>query len=69
MLWQQEALYRLAQMDSTKYTNLQRQHPLRLFLLLQEEKLNILSSQAVVVAPIFMAAVAVAVFFSHQVMP
>jgi hypothetical protein len=52
-------------MDFTKYTHLQRQHPLRLFLLLQEEKLNILLSQAVVAAPIFMAVAGAVVFFSH----
>ena len=69
MSWRQEALYRLARMDFTKYTHLQRQHPLRLFLLLQEEKLNILSSQAVVAAPIFMVAVVAVEFFSHQVLP
>tara|TARA_R110000868_G_scaffold104279_2_gene287200 strand:+ start:1930 stop:2100 length:171 start_codon:yes stop_codon:yes gene_type:complete len=56
-------------MDFTKYTHLQRQHPLRLFLLLQEEKLNILLSQAVVAAPIFMVAVEAVEFFSHQVLP
>jgi len=53
-------------MDFTKYTHLQRQHPLRLSLLPSGEQLNILSSQAVVVAPIFMVAVEAVEFFSHQ---